>query len=84
LDHVLNENDCTDPQNLALLASVVFQKTGSQEAPVRRLPLNNFKMAKPNQGYRFLAALMSEKAISNVLSLNFDLAVQNASAELGT
>lgn len=83
MDGVLVEGECTDPTDLAALASLVFKKTGSQEALVSRFPLKLLKMAKPNLGYRLLAALMSERAISYVLSLNFDLAVQNAAADLG-
>ena len=41
------------------------------------------RLARPNEGHKFLVALMSEGAISHTLSLNFDLAVQNAATELG-
>jgi hypothetical protein len=83
MDGILDVGECPDPGNLAALASLVFRKTGSQRALVSRLPLARLKMARPNLGYRLLVALMSERAISHVLSLNFDLAVQNAAAELG-
>ncbi len=83
LDGILDVSECPDPGDLAALASLVFRKTGSQRALVSRLPLARLKMAKPNLGYRLLVALMSERAISYALSLNFDLAVQNAAAELG-
>jgi hypothetical protein len=84
LDNVLVEGECPDPGDLAALASLVYKKTGRQQELVSRLPLARLKMAKPNLGYRLLVALMYERAVSYVLSLNFDLAVQNASAELGT
>jgi SIR2-like domain len=84
MDGVMVEGECPDPGDLAALASLVFKKTGSQHALISRFPLARLKMAKPNLGYRLLVALMYERAVSYVLSLNFDLAVQNASAELGT
>jgi hypothetical protein len=41
------------------------------------------RLARANLGYKLLVALMAEGAVSHVLSLNFDLAIQNAAAELG-
>lgn len=83
LDGVLVKGECEDPQDLAKLTSLVFSKTGNQEDVVTRFPLNAFKAASPNNGYKLLVALMIERCISYVLSLNFDLAVQNSAAELG-
>ena len=82
-DGVLNEGDCDDPSDLSSLATVVYEKTGSQAALVERIPMDLFRVAKPNSGHLVLVALMLEGAISHVLSLNFDLAVQNAAAQLG-
>ncbi len=83
LDGVLGDGECTDPEDLALLASLIFRKTRSQDDLVSRFPIAKLKTAKPNLGHRILVALMAEHAISYVLSLNIDLAVQNASSELG-
>ncbi len=84
LDGVLEDGECGDPDNLAVLASLIFLKTQSQHDLVSRFPLAKLKTAKPNLGHRLLVALMTEHAISYVLSLNIDLAVQNASSELGS
>lgn len=83
LDRVLAPGECVDPSDLAALTTLVYGKTNSQYDVVSRFPINQLKVAAPNIGYRILIALMVERAISYVLSLNFDLAVQNAAAELG-
>jgi len=83
VDGVLNEGDCEDSSDLSALATVVYEKTGSQAALVERIPMDLFRVARPNSGHLILVALMLEGAISHVLSLNFDLAVQNAAAQLG-
>lgn len=80
----LQANQCQDPNDLAALATLVFQLCGNSQAElVQCFPLTRMRLAKPNPGYKLLVALMAEGAISHVLSLNFDLAVQNAAAELG-
>jgi hypothetical protein len=83
LDGVLSEGQCVNPWDLSALATLVWQLTGSQAGLVARFPLDRMRLAKPNLGYKLLIALMAERAIGHVLSLNFDLAVQNAAAELG-
>jgi hypothetical protein len=80
---VLNVGECADPADLAQLATLVFQKTGSQAALIRQFPVDKMKTARANEGYRMLIALMLEGAVSHLLSLNFDLAPQNAAVELG-
>jgi hypothetical protein len=80
---VLAEGECADPADLAALATLVFQRTGSQTALLRQFPVDQMKLARANAGYLMLIALMVEGAISHVLSLNFDLAAQNAAADLG-
>jgi hypothetical protein len=80
---VLNAGECADPTDLAGLATIVFQKTGSQAALIRQFPVDRMRVARANEGYRMLIALMLEGAVSHVLSLNFDLAPQNAAVELG-
>ena len=83
LNGVIDQGECLEPWNLAELASLVYDKTGGQEDLVSKFPINEMKTATPNEGYLLLAALMSENAVSHVLSLNFDLAVQSAIAQLG-
>lgn len=83
LDGVLAEGECPDPWNLSQLTTLVWQKTGNQSGVVARFPLDGMRLAKPNLGYKLLVALMTEGAISHVLSLNFDLAIQHAASELG-
>lgn len=84
MDGVLTTNECPDPSNLSALTSLIFDKTNSQEMVVNRFPIKQMRLARPNTGYKLLVALMAERAVSYVLSLNFDLAVQHAAAELGT
>ena len=79
----LQPNQCPNPRDLAALTSLVFQLCHNQVELVQCFPLERMRLAKPNLGYRLLVALMAEGAISHVLSLNFDLAVQNAASELG-
>lgn len=80
---VLEEGECEHPDDLAALASLVRQKTGHQRALVRQLPIDHLRTPAANAGHKALVALMAERAVSHVLSLNFDLAVQAAASELG-
>ncbi|MHC2068139.1 SIR2 family protein [Bremerella sp. T1] len=82
-DGILNAGDCTDPCNLSQVAEVVAQKTGSQRDLVRALPTTEFRNAKPNPGHLIAVALMVEGAVSNIVTLNFDLAFSHALSELG-
>jgi hypothetical protein len=75
---VLEEGECDDPSDLSKLADVVYAKTGSQAALVNEFPLARFRNAEPNEGYRLAAALLREQAVSDVLTLNFDLAARHA------
>jgi hypothetical protein len=79
----LQANQCPNPRDLAALASLIFQICNNQVELVQCFPIQRMRLARANLGYKLLVALMAEGAISHVLSLNFDLAVQNAAAELG-
>src|SRR5579863_9870086 len=81
-DGVLANGECPTPKDLSALSSAVWAKRASQEAVVTRLPRNEFRNACANSGYRVAAALMREGSVSAVLSLNFDLALSHALAEL--
>jgi hypothetical protein len=83
LENTIIAGECADPTDLSALATLVFHKTGSQEALVRQFPINAMRMARANEGYRLLIALLLEGVVSHVLSLNFDLAPQNAAVDLG-
>lgn len=82
IDGVLEGGDCDDPTDLSAVASAVYTKHHSQAEVVTRLPGNRFRNAQANDGYLAAAALMREGAVSSILSLNFDLAMSHALAEL--
>lgn len=82
-DGVIDEGDCTDPDDLSNLASTVFSKHNAQFAVVESLPRNDFKYAKANPGHLLAAAMMCEGVINVVATLNYDLAMSAALTELG-
>lgn len=82
-DGVLAQGECSNPDDLSVLADTIKTKTGGQGALVSRLPVAKFKSAKPNDGHLIAAALMLEGAISNVVTLNFDLAFNHALSVVG-
>lgn len=82
-DGILKAGDCSDPYDLSQLAEVVAQKTGSQKDLVMALPTTEFRNAKPNIGHLIAVALMVEGAVSNIVTLNFDLAFSHALSEMG-
>jgi hypothetical protein len=73
-DGVMAEDACDSPDDLSAVADAVFAATDSQRALVERFPPDRFRRAAPNEGHRIAAALMREGAVSNIVSLNFDLA----------
>lgn len=83
LDGVLDDGDCDDPDDLSAVASAVWTKRGTQRAVVEQLPRNRFRNAQANPGYLVAAALLRERAVTAVLTLNFDLAMSNALGDLG-
>jgi len=80
-DSILAE-PCADPSDLSLVADKVYECRGSQEDLVRELPRAEFQEATPNEGHLLAAAMLMEGAISNCLSLNYDLAMSHALAQL--
>jgi hypothetical protein len=82
-DEVLAAGDCDNPDDLSLLADVVFAKTGSQRELVDRMDPRRLRDAPPNEGYRCAVALMLEGIVRSVVTLNFDLAMSHALAEVG-
>jgi hypothetical protein len=80
---VLADGDCLEPSNLSCLADAVFAKTGSQKVLVDQLRQHyTLKAASPNEGHLIAAALLREGAIASVVTLNFDLALSTAVAQL--
>lgn len=66
------------------MADAVWSKTGRQSALVEELRARfTFKTATPNRGHLLTAALLGEGAIASVVTLNFDLALSTAIAQLG-
>ena len=80
---VVVEGECDDPSDLSNVADAVYTKTGSQQTLVGVFPLARFENAATNDGYDFAAALLREHAVSDVMTLNFDLAAQHALAGAG-
>ena len=83
LDGVLADGDCSNPDDLSVLADAVFSKSGSQAELVDRLPRDEFRRARANTGYLIAAALLRENVISSILTLNYDLAMEDALTQLG-
>ncbi len=83
-DGVLEEGDCPDSNDLSSVADAVHRRTNSQRAVVQRLLDYRLKAATANEGYMIAAAMLREGAISSVITFNFDTALTNAIANLGT
>lgn len=78
-DGVLADGACAaSEEDLSAVADAVFAARDSQRPLVERFPPDRFRRATPNEGHSLAAALMREGAISNILSLNFDLAQDTA------
>src|SRR5690606_15795046 len=80
---VLAEGECADPDDLSVLADLLYEKFGSQAELTSRLPKDAWRTAAPNSGHLFAAALLIEGALHHVITLNYDLAFQHAVAALG-
>ncbi|MER3423296.1 MAG: hypothetical protein C4293_08765 [Nitrospiraceae bacterium] len=51
IEGVLNSGDCSDPNDLSLVADAVYKKRNKQEELVKRLPVQRFRNAEANEGY---------------------------------
>jgi len=81
---ILNHGDCAEPWDLSALADLVKARNGGLQAElVKCLPFNRFKTATPNEGHLIAVALLLEGAITNIVTLNYDLAISHALASLG-
>lgn len=83
-DGVLSRGECPNPGDLSSLAETVLARTKSQQAMVSRFPCDKFRQAQPNEGHLLAAALLYEQVLYCVVTLNFDLALSNALAQIGT
>lgn len=80
---VLAADACATPEDLSAVADAVVAAVGSQVPLVETFPPDDFRRATPNDGHLVAAALIREGAISNILSLNFDLSQDTALTTLG-
>jgi hypothetical protein len=81
-DGILDEDDCSNPDDLSELADVVKDKTGNQTELVRRLPKREFENCDPNRGHLISVALILERKINYILTLNYDLSLRHANRDL--
>lgn len=81
-DGEIEPDECADPADLSRLATLVSDKFGDQRRVVERLPHNDLRYAKANEGYLIVAALLVEGAVSCVATLNYDLALTDAVRQL--
>ena len=82
-DGVIQDGACDDPEDLSVLAESVFDTTRSQSAVVKRLPRRKFQTARANSGHLDAVAMVIEGAIDCILTLNYDLALNDAITILG-
>lgn len=82
-DGLLETGDCTSPDDLSCVADTVYKRSGHQRDLVDRLPIDHMRQAEPNQGYLIAAALLRERALGCVMTLNFDLALFTALTTVG-
>jgi hypothetical protein len=83
-DGILTATDCQgDTDDLSAVADCVFAKTGSQGPLVKRFRVERFENASANEGHLLAAALLLEDAIGAIVTLNFDMAIWHALADLG-
>lgn len=83
-DGTIAATACSNPYDLSCLADAVVLAKKSQDALVQQLASNYpLKSASPNPGHTQLAALLCEGAIAAVVTLNFDLAISHAVANIG-
>lgn len=76
--------DCANPSDLSEVADAVFAATGGQAEVVQRLPRNRFRTATPNSGHLIAAALLVERSLAGVVTLNFDAAMSAALSAVGS
>lgn len=84
-DGVLEAGECPTPRDLTAVGDAVFAKCDEkQEKLVERMNPHRMRSAAPNDGYLLAAALLSERALKAVMTLNYDLAMSIAHAQVGS
>lgn len=81
VDRGLIVADCCDPGDLGGLADAVYAATGSQKALVDILK-PELVNATPNDGHKIAAALLAERVVGLIFTLNFDRALDSAVATI--
>ena len=82
LNGVLQPGEVSDHHDLSKVADAVFKNTGGQEELISCFPPEVFRTAPANSGYKIMAALLLEGALSDAMTLNFDLAAHHALIDL--
>jgi hypothetical protein len=82
-DGVSGVDNCGDPSDLSQLADAIYAANGTQRPVIDRFPPNRLANAAPNSGHIVAAALLCERAVGSVMTLNFDLAQRSALSVLG-
>ena len=82
LNGVLQPGEVPDHHDLSKVADAVFENTGGQEELISCFPPEVFRTAPANRGYKIMAALLLEGALSDAMTLNFDLAAHHALIDL--
>ena len=82
-DGVLHDNEVSDHRDLSAVADAVSLKTGRQRDFVDRFPIGDFHGARANEGYKIMVALLLEGALTDAMTLNFDLAAPHALSDSG-
>lgn len=80
----ITEGACDSPDDLSCLADTVVVATTSQATLVNHLKQQyRLQSATPNEGHLLAAALLFERVIAAIATLNFDLALSTAVAQIG-
>ena len=76
-------SECDDPENLSQVADAVYDEYDSQKPLVGRMNIQQFKNVQPNDGHLIAAALMRERIVAGVVTLNYDDAASQAIGQVG-
>ncbi len=74
---------CEEPRNLSKVADSVYDEHETQSLLVDRMHMQRFRNVQPNRGHLIAAALMREKVVAGVLTLNYDDAMSQAISRVG-
>lgn len=74
---------CEEPENLSKVADTVYEEHSTQKPLVDRMRIQRFINVQPNRGHLIAAALMRERVIAGVVTLNYDHAMSQAIGRVG-